>query len=63
MQIFTTCLKVVPRYVIVNKCNRQMALMQENTDERVYLRVGEKKDWFWEHKDEVKHLIVTVSDN
>jgi hypothetical protein len=38
-------------------------LLQNNTDQKIYLKVSEMKEWFWHHRDDSRELVMTVIDN
>lgn len=48
-KIFTSIMKVTPRFILVNKCTRELGFQQFNTDQRFFLPVQERKDWYWHH--------------
>jgi hypothetical protein len=58
-QIFTSLVKVAPRYILINKCTRPLAFQQYNTDQQFLLPVGERKDWYWHHNEE--SCLITVA--
>jgi hypothetical protein len=62
-QIFTSIVRVAPRFVLVNRCTRPLVARQHNTDQRFFLPVGDRKDWYWHHNDEVRKLTLTAADS
>jgi hypothetical protein len=62
-QIFTSIVKVAPRFILVNKCTRELAFQQFNTDQRFFLPIAERRDWYWHHDEEIKLITVTAIDS
>lgn len=61
-QIFTSTLKLLPRFVIVNRTTRQLALRQTATDQRLLIRPQEARDWFWYSREAAKTLCLSPVD-
>jgi hypothetical protein len=56
-------MKITPRFIVRNKCTRDLCLRQVNTEQRYYLKVGELNDWVWYSKDDTRQLTITAADN